>query len=131
VAQAVDGLDVVVANAGVANTGTVATSSVDALVRTVDVNLVGTIRTVSATLSHVLASRGHYLLVASAASFAVAPGLAAYVAHRGVTVGTAHPTWVDTDLVRDAREDLPLLEEEIRRLGRSFGRHSVATPRTD
>jgi short-subunit dehydrogenase len=218
-AQGVDGLDAVVANAGVANMGTVAMSSVDALVRTVDVNLVGTIRTVSATLPHLLASRGHYLLVASAASFAVAPGLAAYaaskagveafgdafrleVAHRGVTVGTAHPVWVDTDLVRDAREDLPLLrrtidqtrgplgravsvedcarmlvdaierrrpkvfvppavgvafhlrallttpmarwamvraaartvpllEEEIRRLGRSFGRHSVATPRTD
>ncbi|NUT34055.1 MAG: SDR family NAD(P)-dependent oxidoreductase, partial [Hamadaea sp.] len=42
------GIDVVVANAGVANLGTVATGPVDALVRTIDVNLIGVIRTVSA-----------------------------------------------------------------------------------
>lgn len=216
-ADALGRLDAVVANAGVANTGTVATNPADALARTVEVNLVGTIRTVSATLPHVAAARGHYLLVASAASFLSAPGLAAYcaskagveafgdafrleVAHRGVTVGTAHPSWVDTDLVEDAMEDLPMfrrmlgqargplsrpssaeacarwivdgierrrpkvyvppvlgvafhlravlttgvarramaaaaarsvprLEEEVRRLDRSFGRHSVATQR--
>lgn len=127
------GLDVVVANAGVANTGTVATSPADALARVVEVNLIGVLRTVSATLPHLLASRGHYLLVASVASFTVAPGLAAYgaskagvqsfgdalrfeVAHRGVTVGTAHPIWVDTDLVRDAKADLPLFERSLRRM---------------
>ena len=49
---------------------------------TVEVNLVGVMRTVSATLPHVLAARGHYLLVASVASFTVAPGLAAYCASK-------------------------------------------------
>ena len=29
------------------------------------------------------------------------------VAHRGVTVASAHPTWIDTDLVRDTEEALP------------------------
>jgi len=122
----------------VANTGTVATNPADALARTVEVNLVGTIRTVSATLPHVTASRGHYLLVASAASFLAAPGLAAYcaskagveafgdafrleVAHRGVTVGTAHPIWVDTDLVRDAQEDLPLFRRMLADARGPFG----------
>jgi NAD(P)-dependent dehydrogenase (short-subunit alcohol dehydrogenase family) len=216
VVASLGGLDVVVANAGVATRGTVATTPADALARVVEVNLVGVLRTVSATLPHLLDSRGHYLLVASAASFTVSPGLSAYcaskagvhafgdalrleVGHRGVTVGTAHPIWIDTDLVRDAREDLPLfartldktpgplghaldvescarlivdgierrrdkvfvppsvrwlyharsiletwpvrrlvageaartvpeLEAEVRRLGRAFGRHTVATP---
>lgn len=130
---ALGGLDVVVANAGVASTGTVATSPADALARVVEVNLIGAMRTVSATLSHLLAARGHYLLVASVASFTVAPGLAAYgaskagvqafgdalrleVAHRGVTVGTAHPIWVDTDLVRDAQEDLPRFARSLQRM---------------
>ena len=139
VSAALGGLDVVVANAGVANTGTVATSPADALARVVEVNLVGAIRTVSATLPYLLASRGHYLLVASAASFTVSPGLAAYgaskagllafgdalrleVAHRGVTVGTAHPIWIDTDLVRDAQRDLPIFERSLRRTPGPWGR---------
>jgi NAD(P)-dependent dehydrogenase (short-subunit alcohol dehydrogenase family) len=133
------GIDVVVANAGIANTGTVATSPPDALVRTVEVNLIGVIRTVSATLPHVVAARGHFLLVASAASFTAAPGLAAYcaakagveafgdalrleVAHLGVTVGTAHPIWIDTDLVRDAKADLPIFRQSIEATPGPLGR---------
>jgi NAD(P)-dependent dehydrogenase (short-subunit alcohol dehydrogenase family) len=132
------GIDVVVANAGIANTGTVATNPADALARTVEVNLIGVIRTVSATLPHVVAARGHYLLVASAASFTVSPGLAAYcaskagveafgdafrleVAHQGVTVGTAHPIWIDTDLVRDAKDDLPIFRRTIEQLPGPLG----------
>jgi NAD(P)-dependent dehydrogenase (short-subunit alcohol dehydrogenase family) len=123
-------LDAVVANAGIASVGTVATTPIEALARTVEVNLTGVMRTVSATLPHIEAARGHFLLVSSAASFAPAPGLAAYsasksgvesfgdalrleVAHRGVTVGTAHPIWVDTDLVRDAQADLPIFRRQL------------------
>lgn len=120
---ALGGIDVVVANAGVANLGTVATGPVGALARTVDVNLTGVIRTVSATLPQLVAARGYALLVSSAAAFTAMPGMAAYaaakagveqfgnvlrleVAHRGVAVGTAHPVWIDTDLVRGFRADL-------------------------
>ena len=28
------------------------------------------------------------------------------VAHKGVNVGSVHPGWIDTDLVRDQRKDL-------------------------
>jgi short-subunit dehydrogenase len=38
------------------------------------------------------------------------------LAHKGVAVGTAHTGWVDTDLVRDMRDDLPALRQTLRRL---------------
>lgn len=117
------GIDVVVANAGVSNIGTVATNPADALVRTVDVNLNGVMRTVSAALPEIERRKGYVLVVASLASFTVLPGMAAYcaskagaeafanalrleVAHKGVRVGSAHPSWIDTDLVRDIENDL-------------------------
>jgi NAD(P)-dependent dehydrogenase (short-subunit alcohol dehydrogenase family) len=126
-------IDVVVANAGIANLGTVAVGPIDAFVRTVEVNLLGVMRTVSATLAHVTAAKGHFLLVSSAAAFTAMPGMAAYCAskagveqfgnvlrleqrHNGVTVGTAHPIWIDTDLVRDIRDDLASFRAALRKL---------------
>jgi short-subunit dehydrogenase len=117
-------IDVVVANAGVANRGTIAVGDIEAMARTVGVNLIGVMRTVAATAEQLIASRGYLLIVSSAAAFAALPGMAAYcaskagvehfgnavrleLAHRGVRVGTAHPSWIDTDLVRDAKDDLP------------------------
>ena len=111
------GLDAVVANAGIGGGGTVAGGSVEGMVRIVDVNLNGVIRTVSATLPHLIESRGYALLISSAAAFTAMPSMAAYcaskagveqfgnvlrleTAHLGVAVGTAHPIWIDTDLVR-------------------------------
>ncbi len=131
-------IDAVVANAGIANHGTVAVNPVDALVRTVEVNLIGVMRTVSATLPHVTERRGYYLLVSSSAAFTVLPGMAAYcaskagveqfgnalrleVAHKGVGVGTAHMTWIDTDLVRDARADVPDFDDTVRKLPGPLG----------
>jgi NADP-dependent 3-hydroxy acid dehydrogenase YdfG len=96
-------IDVVVANAGIASNGTVAVTPVAALARTVEVNLIGVMRTVSATLPHVTASKGYYLLVSSAAALAALPGLAAYAASKaGVEFfGNAlrlesTPTWCAT-----------------------------------
>lgn len=130
---ALGGIDAVVANAGVANRGTIAVGDVEALVRTVEVNLVGVMRTAAATVPALTARRGYLLIVSSAAAFAALPGMAAYcaskagvehfgtairleLAHRGVAVGTAHPSWVDTDLVREARADLPAFEAALGRL---------------
>jgi hypothetical protein len=132
--EALGGIDVVVANAGIANNGTVAVNPPDALARTIEVNLIGVVRTVSATLPHVTDRRGYLMLVSSAAAFSVLPGLAAYcaskagveqfgnalrleVAHKGVAVGTAHMLWIDTDMVRDVKEDLPTFADTLRRLG--------------
>ncbi|MEU1687553.1 SDR family oxidoreductase [Micromonospora sp. NPDC005707] len=127
------GIDAVVANAGVANRGTIAVGDVEALVRTVEVNLIGVMRTAAATVPALTARRGYLLIVSSAAAFAALPGMAAYcaskagvehfgtairleLAHRGVAVGTAHPSWVDTDLVREARADLPAFETALAKL---------------
>ncbi len=127
---ALGGVDAVVANAGIASNCTVAIGPVDALVRTIEVNLIGVVRTVSATLPHVTAARGYYLLVSSAAALAPLPGISTYaaaksgveqfgnvlrleVAHKGVGVGIAHPSWIDTDMVRDARHDVESFNEML------------------
>ncbi|HVF49483.1 MAG TPA: SDR family oxidoreductase [Pyrinomonadaceae bacterium] len=136
--EALGRIDVVVANAGIASNGTVAIAPVEALVRTIEVNLIGVVRTVSATLPHVTASRGYYLLVSSAAALAPLPGISTYaasksgveqfgnafrleVAHKGVGVGVAHPSWIDTDLVRDQQRDLACFNEMLLRLPGPFG----------
>lgn len=135
---ALGGIDVVVANAGIASNCMVAVGPVDALVRTIEVNLIGVVRTVSCTLPHVTASRGYYLLVSSAAALAPLPGISTYAAaksgveqfgnvlrreveHKGVCVGVAHPSWIDTDMVRDARHDLESFNETLATLPWPFG----------
>src|SRR3954471_21810532 len=135
------GLDIVVANAGIAPLTTVATSSARALSRTIQVNLIGAMLTTHAALPFVAERRGHVLLVSSAAAFTVLPGMSAYcaakaglerfgdalrleVAHRGVTVASAHPTWIDTDLVRDTEEALPTFKETRKQLPGPLGAYT-------
>ena len=120
------GLDVVVANAGIVNLGTVAGSRTEDLLRTIDVNLQGVVRTVGASVDALVASRGHVLLVSSASALGPTAGMAAYTASKagveafadalaqelrptGATVGCAYLSWVDTDLVRDVDALLPSL----------------------
>jgi short-subunit dehydrogenase len=131
--SALGGIDVVVANAGIGGGRTVAIGPVEAMVRTVEVNLNGVIRTVSATLPHLIAAKGYALLISSAAAFTAMPGMAAYcaskagveqfgnvlrleTAHLGVAVGTAHPIWIDTDLVRSFSAAAPSFEATRRKL---------------
>lgn len=137
--SALGGIDVVVANAGIASFGTVSVTPIAALARVIDVNLVGVLRTITATLPHVTARRGYYLIVSSAAALVAAPGLAAYaaakggveqlgnalrleLAGKGVGVGVAHPSWIGTDMVRDVRDDLRSFDEFVRRLPGPLGR---------
>jgi NAD(P)-dependent dehydrogenase (short-subunit alcohol dehydrogenase family) len=122
-AERLGGIDALVANAGVANLGTVAVGDFDALLRTIEVNLIGVVRSVRAALPYVVERRGYLMLISSAAAFTALPGMAAYCAAKagveqfanvlrmeqapaGVAVGTVHPSWVDTDLVRDMRADM-------------------------
>src|SRR5437867_4903192 len=136
---ALGGLDAVVPNAGIANAGTLAGGPVDAHVRTMDVNVNGAIRTVSACLPHLIESRGYVLFIASVGSFSMFPGLGTYcaskaavehlanalrleLAHTGVRVGSAHPAFLDTDLVRDSDADSRSLRDARRRLRGPLGR---------
>jgi hypothetical protein len=127
-AEAFGGIDIVIANAGVVNLGTVRTADPDAAARTVQVNLIGAHRTVAATVRHLADSRGYALLVASLASIVPLPGAAAYAASKagveslaaslrvelaqyGVTVGTVHPSWIDTDMLRNGEDALPTMRK--------------------
>ncbi|MDQ3740018.1 MAG: SDR family oxidoreductase [Actinomycetota bacterium] len=111
------GIDVVIANAGVAANGTVLSMDPAAFDRTIEVNLLGVWRTVRAALPHVIARRGYVLIVASASALVHTPMMAAYtaskagveafgdalrseVAHTGTKVGVAYFSFIDTDMVR-------------------------------
>jgi NAD(P)-dependent dehydrogenase (short-subunit alcohol dehydrogenase family) len=132
------GLDIAVANAGIAPLTTVYTASAHALARTIEVNLIGSMLTAHAALPEVAKRKGHILLISSAAAFTVLPGMSAYcaakaglerfgdalrleVAHRGVTVASAHPTWIDTDLVRDTEAALPTFAKSRKQLPGPLG----------
>ncbi|WP_019818865.1 SDR family oxidoreductase, partial [Saccharomonospora saliphila] len=113
------GIDIVIANAGIATTGFVRSVDPTAFERVFEVDLLGVWRTFRVTLPHVIARKGYLLAVSSFAAIAHAPGMANYaaakagveafcnslraeVAHLGVRVGVAHPSWIKTDLVDSA-----------------------------
>jgi NAD(P)-dependent dehydrogenase (short-subunit alcohol dehydrogenase family) len=127
------GIDVVVANAGIASYGSVLQVDPEAFKRVLDVNVLGVFHTLRATLPAVIDRRGYVLIVSSLAAYAAAPGLAPYnaskaaveilanalrleVAHHGVSVGSAHMSWINTALVRDTEADVPSFGELISKL---------------
>jgi NAD(P)-dependent dehydrogenase (short-subunit alcohol dehydrogenase family) len=116
------GIDVAIANAGIATAGALRHLDPDVLAVQLEVNLIGSWRFLHACVPHVIARRGYVLGVASASAIVAPPGLGAYaaskagfehllnvlrveVAHLGVDVGVAFFSWIDTDMVRggDAR----------------------------
>ena len=132
-AEQLGGLDVVMANAGIASAGMFGTSDEDEWERVIAINLVGVRRTLHAALPHVLAGRGYLLPVASVAAMAHAPLMSAYcatkagveamanslrveVAHRGVDVGVAYFSWIDTEMVRgaDARPTFQYMRSQLK-----------------
>jgi NAD(P)-dependent dehydrogenase (short-subunit alcohol dehydrogenase family) len=133
------GIDIVMANAGVASYGSVLQVDPEAFKRVIDVNIVGVFHTVRAALPSVIDRRGYVLIVSSLAAYAAAPGMAAYdaskagvehfanslrmeVAYRGVDVGSAHMSWIDTAMVRDSKSDLPSSKELIDSLPGPLGK---------
>lgn len=113
------GIDLCFANAGIATEGTLRHTEPEVLAVQVDVNLVGTYRTVHACLPHVIASKGYMLLNASASAIGAPPGLGAYgaskagvesigdtlrreVKHLGVDVGVVYLLFIATDMVEGA-----------------------------
>ncbi len=113
-------IDVVVANAGVEHWGLVETVEPETFRRVIETNLIGVFHTVRAALPSIIDQRGYVLVVASTSSYTAVPGMAAYgaskagveqfanvlrieVAHRGVGVGSAHMSLVDTPMLRETK----------------------------
>ncbi len=126
-------LDHVLANAGIASYGTVRQIDDTAFERVVDININGVFRTLKYATPHLATTRGYALVVASQASFTPLAGLASYnaskagaeslgmaykqeVAFLGIDVGVCHPSWIDTDIVRNAEKDLPTFREIRKKL---------------
>ncbi|HST82469.1 MAG TPA: SDR family oxidoreductase [Kineosporiaceae bacterium] len=128
-AEAVEGVrqrfhrvDVLVCNAGIAIGGTVLLSDPVSFDRVIEVNLLGSIRTVRAFLPLLVSAHGYYLQIASLAAMAPGPLMSAYdasksgveafalalrteVAHHGVDAGVAYLSFTDTDMTRGAGLD--------------------------
>jgi NAD(P)-dependent dehydrogenase (short-subunit alcohol dehydrogenase family) len=111
------GIDVVMANAGIATGGMVRSTDPAAFERTIEINLLGVWRTVRACVPHVIDRQGYVLVIASLAAAVHGPGMAAYsaskagaeafadslrgeVRHLGVDVGVGYFSFIDTDMVR-------------------------------
>jgi len=137
-------VDVVVANAGIGDGGPLLAMTPRSYDRIIEVNLLGSVRTVRAFLPAVLASRGYVLQVASLAAIVPAPMMSAYCAsksgveafahslrgevrHHGVDVGVAYLSWTDTDMVR-AADAKPGLGEMRANLPWVFGKTYPLAP---
>lgn len=111
----------VLANAGIAAGGPLLLADPASYDRVIEVNLMGSIRTVRVFLPHLVETRGYVLQIASVAALLPTPMMGAYCAskagaeafalslrgevrHHGVKVGVAYLSWTDTDMVRGADE---------------------------
>lgn len=117
--QFFDRLDIVVANAGIAPTpATVRAMPAAEFERVIDVNVLGVYRTVHAALPHVIAGRGHVVVVASVYAFVNGVILAPYamskaaveqfgralrgeLAQHGASASVAYFGFIDTAMVQE------------------------------
>jgi NAD(P)-dependent dehydrogenase (short-subunit alcohol dehydrogenase family) len=113
------GIDVAIANAGLAFTGTLAAAAVEHVERTLAVNFLGVWRTDRAVIEQITARRGYLLNISSLSAIVHAPLMGPYTATkagvealsdalrmesapRGARVGCAYFGFIDTDLVKAA-----------------------------
>jgi NAD(P)-dependent dehydrogenase (short-subunit alcohol dehydrogenase family) len=117
------GLDILVANAGIAPpTEPMAVIDEDTFERVVEVDLLGVWRTVRPALPHVTQKRGHIVVVASVYAFmngvlatpyamakagveALGRSLRVELAPHGASAGVAYFGFIETDMVREAFAD--------------------------
>jgi NAD(P)-dependent dehydrogenase (short-subunit alcohol dehydrogenase family) len=147
-AEALGGLDVVVANAGIATGGPLRSQDLRSWERVIDINLLGVMYTDRAGLPHLERSRGYVLNIASTAAVLRGPGMTAYCAAKagvealsdclriemhplGVQVGVAYFLFLDTDMVRDGEREMPLLQRAKAEMPRAFSRTYPLPPAID
>jgi NAD(P)-dependent dehydrogenase (short-subunit alcohol dehydrogenase family) len=147
-AEALGGLDVVVANAGIAAGGPLRSQDLRSWERVIEINLLGVMYTDRASLPHLERSRGYLLNIASTAAVLRSPGMSAYSSAKagvealsdclrlemqpyGVRVGVAYFLFLDTDMVRDAEREMPLMERTKAEMPSAFGRTYPLAPAID
>jgi NAD(P)-dependent dehydrogenase (short-subunit alcohol dehydrogenase family) len=125
--EALGGLDVVVANAGIAAGGPLRSQDLRSWERVIEINLLGVMYTDRAALVHLERSGGYLLNIASTAAAFRGAGISAYCAAKagvealsdclriemrplGVQVGVAYFLLLDTDMVNDADREMPTLQ---------------------
>jgi NAD(P)-dependent dehydrogenase (short-subunit alcohol dehydrogenase family) len=113
------GIDVAIANAGIAFVGALATAPIEQVERTLAVNLLGVWRTDRAVIGELAKRRGYLLNIASMSAILHTPLMGPYTAAKagvealsdalrmemapsGTSVGCAYFGFIDTDLVRAA-----------------------------
>ena len=124
-AKRAEGLDLTVANAGIAHYGPFVDTEIERAEEMVRINLLGTIYTAGAALPHMLdRARGHLVILSSGAGIRAFPWAAVYGATKaadrgfaealrhelsgtGVSVTTVFPGEVETDLHAHERALLP------------------------
>ena len=121
---ATGGLDLLVANAGIAHYEPLATQSLDKIELMTEVNWLGTVYTVKAALPFLLEGGGHIVVMSSGAGLRGFPGAAAYSATKaaqrmfaealrhelagtGVSVTTVYPGEIRTSLHKHEDTQMP------------------------
>ena len=141
VAQATErfgGLDVVMANAGIATYGTVLNVDPAAFYRLIDINVNGVFNTVRAACRRSSTARAtswssrHWPPTRSRRAWPpMAPRKPGRELRQRVAVGDLAPgrrrrqrnaSWIDTPMVRDAKSDLPAFKEMLRRMPPPLGK---------
>ena len=147
-AEALGGLDVVVANAGIATGGPLRSQDMRSWERVIEINLLGVMYTDRAALPHLERTGGYLLNIASTAAVLRAPGMSAYCAAKagvealsdcirtemaplGVQVGVAYFLFLDTDMVRDAEREMPMIERVKGEMPAVFARTYPLGPAID
>lgn len=117
VANQFGAIDIVMAGAAITGWGPVLLIDPAHWERAVEINVLGTWRTVHAALPHLVQSKGYLLIISSGFAAAPGPALSAYalsksaveslarslrieVAHHGVDVGVAYYSFLDTPMVQ-------------------------------
>jgi len=147
-AEALGGLDVVVANAGIATGGPLRSQDLRSWERVIEINLLGVMYTDRAALPHLERSGGYVLNIASTAAVLRGPGMTAYCAAKagvealsdclriemqpfGVGVGVAYFLFLDTDMVNDGEREMPILQRAKAEMPRALSRTYPLPPAID
>ena len=122
------GVDVVVANAGIASRpATFRAMATETIERVIDVDLLGVYRTVHAALPQIVSSRGHIVVISSIYAFINGVGAVPYAMSKagveqlgralrlelhqhGASASVAYFGWIDTEMVHRALDQDPLRE---------------------